>query len=180
MNKFNYAVAMMLVVIAASSPTHAQQVKKWVDKDGKVHYGDATNAPSKSESVHIDVKRSGYSTSLPKAAETTKKNDSASKKQEEEIDAKFGLPVKTINQCIAYAKEYARVPFQGGTLNDSKASGFIAQISKTCPNVEISCTIQTHYPEDDRCEAVKPKVKNKVFSGTVDNVSRGYIYEQQH
>ncbi|MBC3873675.1 DUF4124 domain-containing protein [Undibacterium flavidum] len=178
MTKLNYVVAVMLVAFVVLSPTHAQQVKKWTDKDGKVHYGDAMNAPAKSESVRVAANSNGYSTDVPKTSESSKKAAPDIKKKGGEIDAKFGLPVEAINQCIAYAKEYARVPRQEGKLGDSKATGLIAQISKSCPNVEISCTIKTQSPQDDRCEAIKPTSKNKVFSGTVDNIPRGYIYGQ--
>lgn len=175
MNKLIYVVAMMLLLIAASTLSHAQQVKKWVDKDGKVHYGDAMNAPSKSDSVQVTANRSGYSTYIPKASESTVKTATESKKSDGGLDAKLGIPVDAVNQCIAYAKEFARVPLEG-VRNQGKASGLIAKISKTCPNVEISCTIKTGSPQDDRCEAMKARSKNMVFSGVVNNVRREYVY----
>lgn len=175
MTKLIFVIELMIAVIAVSPLTHAQQVKKWVDKDGKVHYGDAMNAPSKSESVQVNANRSGYSIDLPKIPETAKKNVAESKKKEVEIDPKHGIPVAAINQCIAYAKEYARVSKAYGEVS-GKERGLIAQISKTCPNVEISCTIKTGSPEDDRCEAIKPTSKNRVFSGMVNNVRREFNY----
>jgi hypothetical protein len=177
MSKLIYVIAMMVAVIAASTPTNAQQVKRWVDKDGKVHYGDAMNSPSKSESMQVNANRSGYSTDVPKVPDTAKKVLAESKKKELEIDPKHGIPVAAINQCIAYAKEYARIPLNYGEAS-GKERGLIAQISKTCPNVEISCTIKTRSPEDDRCEAIKPTSKNRVFSGMVNNVRREFNYAQ--
>jgi hypothetical protein len=63
---------MWLFVICASGPSHAQGVYKWVDKDGKVHYGDKRNAPSSSK--ESDIKQS----KLPAtgAAQTQARNES--------------------------------------------------------------------------------------------------------
>lgn len=46
-------VALLAIFLILSAPAHAQQIKKWVDSEGKVHYGDQPPPGVKEQNVTI-------------------------------------------------------------------------------------------------------------------------------
>lgn len=58
-------VIVWLLVLCASENLYAQGVYKWLDKDGKVHYGDKRNAPSTSKESDIKPSKLPTTSSNP-------------------------------------------------------------------------------------------------------------------
>ena len=84
MNKLRTIAFTVSMTLLAQTSADAQ-VKKWVDKDGKVHYGDAISAPVKSDEVKINDNRGSFKTEVNLPQTTTKNNAAQKNEQNTEV-----------------------------------------------------------------------------------------------
>ena len=57
---------LILLAILASMPLHAGAIKKWVDEDGNVHYGDAPPSSAKTQDIRVQAAPSNPGKALPR------------------------------------------------------------------------------------------------------------------
>ena len=57
---------LIYLTLLVSIPLHAGAIKKWVDEDGNVHYGDAPPVTVKTENVRVQSAPSNPGKSLPR------------------------------------------------------------------------------------------------------------------
>lgn len=166
-------VLMLCISVTLISVAQAQ-VKKWVDKDGKVHYGDAVSAPTKSSDVKINDARGSFNTEV-KLPRTENPNASQTKKDvADEAEAKFGLSAAAIKSCIQCGKKLSVRPSNMAESPEEteKHLAIGAAIKKSCPGVQIRCKFSSNQPETNQCEAFKAEGDNIVYKGLIDDFRR--------
>ena len=57
---------LILLALLASMPAHAGAIKKWVDEDGNVHYGDAPPVSAQTQDVRVQAPPSNPGKALPR------------------------------------------------------------------------------------------------------------------
>ena len=57
---------MILLALLASMPLHAGAIKKWVDEEGNVHYGDAPPVSAKTQDVRVQAAPTNPGKALPR------------------------------------------------------------------------------------------------------------------
>ncbi len=57
---------LILLALLASMPLHAGAIKKWVDEEGNVHYGDAPPVSAKTQDVRVQAPPSNPGKALPR------------------------------------------------------------------------------------------------------------------
>jgi len=97
MKIYQIAVSVVTISMICLSGADAYQIQKWVDKDGKVHYGDKTVAPQTSQSMQINVKegRELKAAKPPQEAEKKKKP----------VDEKIEPSDVASASCIGFARK---------------------------------------------------------------------------
>lgn len=57
---------LILLALLATMPVHAGAIKKWVDEEGNVHYGDAPPVSAKTQDIRVQAPPSNPGKALPR------------------------------------------------------------------------------------------------------------------
>lgn len=141
MKKFSF----LILSICCAVQVQAGEIYKWTDENGKVHFGDKTNAPKQSQEVVVKpVSGTGTMPSynvkpLPVANSEQKKTET------KEVD----FASEEVMKCQRLAEQFV--------LKASKAErGAIGQqIRSLCPNWRFHCDTSRSQPEKNSCMATK-------------------------
>lgn len=164
------ALAISINLLGVSAPN--AQVKKWIDKDGKVHYGDSIVAPVKSEDVKIADSKGNFKTEV-NLPQTATKNKLESLNEQGGEKEKLGLSPSVLKVCLEYGKQLSARGSTNMSVEEANRQITIANSLKTsCPGVKIRCTASTEKPEGKTCEPVKATNDGVVFEEQMNGASR--------
>jgi hypothetical protein len=165
----------LLVLIAIPSLinlSYAQGVYKWTDANGKVHYGDATMAPTKSKKIAGNdvMVEAASASSASKPTENKQSGSSASTEGKSVAQAFQGLPAERIQKCSGLAKEAALIQITGENLSKgmSKQRNLLEQIRANCTATGFDCSLSRTNPANDRCEPFAWKGKGEMLRANID------------
>ncbi|MBC3872537.1 DUF4124 domain-containing protein [Undibacterium flavidum] len=153
-------LALFLTLICCQ--INAQEVYKWKDENGKIHYGDRSKAPVTSKKA--DIKVLAPATVPVKLDETNAKKDLGSAKSttvarppkvDENKGSKTVDPSRVAPRCQGIVDEIAKVP--PGT----PWMGLAQEFSQTCPGLTYECITSKSRPETNRCNWVE-KIGNTI------------------
>lgn len=158
------ALAAAAIAIAAVALTgtaaRAQEIHKWKDAKGVVHYGDPRQAAPGSQPVVIKAPAriaepaAAAASGASAPATTTAPSDDpaaqhAAKRKQQSFQ--YGLPPATIEQCAQMAKSFLE-PARGTQADRS----LFDRIGWTCPNVRFVCTASRSKPGQTSCDPGTP------------------------
>lgn len=166
MNIGKLAVSVVSISMISMSGVGAYQIQKWIDKDGKVHYGDKTVAPQASLPVKVNVKE----VHELKVAKPPQEVEKKKKPDVEKIDPADAAD----SSCIAFAKKILALKIEPSIDrqdDEKKIGGFLVSIRQTCPTLEVECTIDTTAYNSERCATRRSRGDGVVFRGRVDKTN---------
>jgi hypothetical protein len=148
MNRFNPGTSVFLVAAAFSllfSSALAQELYKWTDANGKVHYGDRSAAPERSKQMHVDaepprpppVAFSTATASQPRTGLAPLRDG-----QKKPVPANLALVGPT---CKALIDKIAAIPAGKGW------ESLYAQFNSACPRIAYECTEYRSNPQNNQC-----------------------------
>jgi hypothetical protein len=163
MKIYQLAVSVVMISMICLSGADAYQIQKWVDKDGKVHYGDKTVAPQTSQSMQMNVKE-GHELKAPKPRQEAEKKK---KPEDEKIEPSDVASAS----CIGFAKKILVLkmdPSIDPQDDSKKIGGLLVSIRQACPKLEVECTVDTAVYKNERCETRQSSGDGVVFRGRVN------------
>lgn len=131
-------VGLWLIVFA--QVVGAGEIYKWTDENGKVHFGDKTNAPKQSQEVI--VKPVSGTGAMPSSY-----NFKPSQKQPTTKEGELASP--EIMKC----QELAEQSRSNTSLAERKA--IMQQIMSICPNWRFHCRTSRSQPQKNSCIATR-------------------------
>lgn len=155
-----YKLALFLTLICCQ--INAQEVFKWKDESGKIHYGDRSKAPVTSKKA--DIKVLAPATVPVKPDNTNLKNDLGTAKSttvarrpkaDENQGAKLVDSSRVAPRCKGIVDEIAKVP--PGT----PWMGLAQEFGQTCPGLTYECITYKSRPEANSCNWVE-KIGNTI------------------
>ena len=134
-------VGLWLIVFA--QVVGAGEIYKWTDENGKVHFGDKSNAPKQSQEVIVNpVSGTG---AMPSSYNFTPSPVNEEKNKTKEVA--WDSPEAA--RCEKLAKQFI-------TKESEKDRGAIGrQIKAICPNLRFQCYTSRSEPQTNRCVATK-------------------------
>jgi len=131
------------VILLLSANVFAGEIYKWTDENGKVHFGDKTNAPKQSQEVI--VKPVSGTGAMPKKYNFTPAPVNEAKNKTKEVE--WNSPEAA--RCEKLAKQFI-------AKESEKERGAIGrQIKAICPNLGFHCYTSRSEPQTNRCVATK-------------------------
>jgi hypothetical protein len=148
MNRSYAAISVFLVAAMAGlfcSSALAQEVYKWTDANGKVHYGDRSAAPESSKKMHIDaepprpppIASSPATASQPRSALAPPRDG-----QKKSVPAN---PALVGPLCKGLIDKIAAVP------PGKNWESLYAQFNSACPRIAYECTEYQSNPQNNQC-----------------------------
>ncbi len=135
--------SLLLLIFAISTP--AQEVYKWKDSEGKVHFGDRSKAPVTSQKLDIKVK--DLPKPVPPSPESRTKTAASTPPTEKRTD---GIdPDKIHPRCKVLVNEIANTPPGTPWIEQSKEFG------QLCPGITWQCIEYKNAPEKNQCGWIK-------------------------
>lgn len=155
-----HKLAMLLTLICCQ--INAQEVYKWKDENGKIHYGDRAKAPATSKKAEIKVLAPATIPTRPES--TSPKADLGNAKtttvaRPPKTDENRGStpvdPSRVAPRCQGIVDEIAKVP--PGT----PWIGLAQEFGRTCPGLTYECITSKSRPETNKCNWVE-KIGNTI------------------
>lgn len=128
------------VALVISTHVFAGEIYKWTDENGKVHFGDKTNAPKQSQEVI--VKPVSGTGAMP-----SKYNFKPSQKQATTKEGELASP--EIMKCQELAEQFVLK----ASISERKA--IMQQIISICPNWRFHCRASRSQPQKNSCIATR-------------------------
>jgi hypothetical protein len=131
--------AMLVVAFSASgsSLAHDQDIYKWTDADGKVHYGDRAASPDQGKKLQVSVTPPGGSVvPLPSASSLRP----GTKGKSVPVD-----PARVAPACKGLIDQIAAVPA------GRNWETLYRQFDSVCPGIAYECTEYESSPQNNRC-----------------------------
>jgi hypothetical protein len=125
----------------------AQEIYKWKDANGKVHYGDRAAAPEASQKMHIAVTPPGEPRVVPASAPTARPNSPLppdAQKKSVPVD-----PTRVGPECQGLADKIAAVPA------GQNWQALSRQFNSACPGISYECVEYVSSPQNNRCTWVE-------------------------
>jgi hypothetical protein len=159
----------LLLALFCVHQVYAQEIYKWKDSNGKVHFGDRAKAPSESKKMDIQLrqapvpppistpekptKRSGEEHARPIAPHlvTPKHSPTAPLFPSPEADKK-SIPVDPATvppKCKTIIDEIENVP------RGTPWTGLSKEFDRMCSGIAYECTTYQRAPENNKCGWVK-------------------------
>jgi hypothetical protein len=124
---------------------HAQDIYKWTDADGKVHYGDRAAAPENSKKMNVIVAPPSEPQAVPALAASSHRHPPAA------VASRFGKksvpvdPALVAPTCKGLIEKIAAVP--PGT----NWEALYHQFDSTCPSIAYECMEYQSNPQNNHC-----------------------------
>jgi hypothetical protein len=134
------------IIVLAFSASHspladAQDIYKWTDANGKVHYGDRAAAPDQGKKLQVSVTPpSGSVAPLPSASSPRP----ATKGKSVPVD-----PARVAPACKGLIDQIAAVPA------GRNWEALYRQFDSACPGIAYECTEYESSPQNNRCTWVE-------------------------
>jgi hypothetical protein len=135
------AILVLAFSASGSLRAYAQDIYKWTDANGKVHYGDRAAAPDSGQKMHISVTPPGGAV-VPSPSVSRRRQ--ASKEKSVPVPAERVAPV-----CKALIDQIAAVPA------GRNWEALYRQFDSACPGIAYECTEYESSPQNDRCTWVE-------------------------
>lgn len=135
-------LASALIIASALTPLQAQEIYKWKDANGTVHYGDRSAAPpddSKKMDVAVTPPRQPHLPPLPQTAPPM-----AAQQKSVPVD-----PARVGPQCAGLIEKIAAVPA------GRNWEGLSRQFNRACPGIAYECKEYRSNPQDNQCAWVE-------------------------
>lgn len=137
MNKFTFLVLSMCFM---AQGIQAGEIYKWTDENGKVHFGDKSNAPKQSQEVI--VKPVSGTGAMPSTYNVKPSQEQAKTKEGE-------LASPEIKMC----QELAEQSVLEKSIEQKKA--IMQHIISICPNWRFDCRTSPRQPQKNSCIATR-------------------------
>ncbi len=142
-----------LVLISLMHNIHAQDIYKWKDAEGKIHFGDRSKAPVVSKKVDIKVKEVSKTEITNQATLTT---TTAPKLAPEKKVG--GIELSKINpKCKTIIEEIEKIPM--GIPWHAQYNEF----NQLCPGIAWQCNVYERTPEKNLCGWIE-RTSNNILS----------------
>lgn len=138
------------VVFCLSGPgAHAQEIYKWTDANGKVHYGDRAAAPDASQKIHV----AGAPAALPSP---TQPAALALPQPQPDKKTKSVLVNSALlgSACKGLIDKIAAVPAGQGW------QALSCEFSSACPGIAYECVEYVSSPQNNQCNWIERKDGN--------------------
>ena len=145
MNRFVTSAFLVAAVFSLfrSSP-HAEEIYKWTDANGKVHYGDRSAAPDSSKKMNITVEPSSPPPAIPASAATLRSPPLLphrdSPKKSVPVD-----PSRVGPACKGLIDKIAAVPA------GKNWELLYRQFDSACPGIAYECAEYRSSPQNNQC-----------------------------
>ena len=133
MKEPNAILKLVLLVLFSSAPMHAQQIHKWTDEDGNVHYG--TVPPTETPSDVVTVDQQNFSTpddALDISAEQSI-SESREERQKKKAQDRVDKEAENIRRLKAENNDPVKCDEQKAIMESLKNSMKIPSTAETNP-----------------------------------------------
>jgi Domain of unknown function (DUF4124) len=148
-------------LLSFALPAGSEEIHKWKDKNGVVHYGDQENAPADSAKMQIKGGKGTPPAPAP-GSENWTGRDAPSPKPPQSFG---GFSASQIGRCADYARDLInnnKNSHNGNPSGNGDTKTPNDQLKATCPGVSFSCTSYYHFPQKNQCEPTGVGPKNVV------------------
>lgn len=129
---------LVLAFFASGSPyADAQDIYKWTDANGKVHYGDRAAAPDSGQKMHVSVTPPSGSVAPPPSVSNPRPG---AKGKSVPAD-----PARVAPACKGLIDRIAAVPA------GRNWEALYRQFDSACPGIAYECTEYESSPQNNRC-----------------------------
>jgi hypothetical protein len=158
MNRFNADTSVLLVAAAFSllcSSAFAQEIYKWTDANGKVHYGDRSAAPESSQKMKLasEPPKPPPAVSAPNPETSPRTYIPRPPIVLPPLPSKFDMPKKGVPanpaQVGAACKGLIDKFSAAAPGKDTAALG--QQFDSACPGIAYECTAYRSKPQNNQC-----------------------------
>lgn len=132
-----------LLACLVSCTANADTVYKWVDENGRVHYGEKSQAPKNSSKIAIKVPENTPEPVAKAASMPTASSASASGKIDD----------ATLQKCLELGSKMAR----NQKLTPPEIRAESKKLLDLCPATAYECVSYVERPQDNSCKAVPMK-----------------------
>lgn len=126
---------------------HAQEVYKWTDANGKVHYGDRAAAPQSSKQIPLSMTRASPQPAVPASAGAER--DAPPPRRQSRKKPVPADPARVKPECKGLIDKIAAVP--AGT----NWEALYRQFDSTCPGIAYECVEYQSSPQKNQCTWVE-------------------------
>jgi len=135
------AMIVLALSAAGSLRVDAQDIYKWTDANGKVHYGDRAAAPDSSQKMHVSVTPPGGAV-VPPATVSSPRPGAKGKSVPAD-------PARVAPACKGLIDQIAAVPA------GRNWEALYRQFDSACPSIAYECTEYESSPQNNRCTWVE-------------------------
>ena len=128
---------------------HAQEIYKWTDANGKVHYGDRAAAPDSSKKIKVSITASSQPPAVPASATSAPRPSLSPPRLNAQ---KKPLPVDPAlvgPECRGLIEKIAAVPA------GKNWELLYRQFDRACPGIAYECREYQSSPQNNQCIWVK-------------------------
>ncbi|WP_374709470.1 DUF4124 domain-containing protein [Massilia scottii] len=152
MNRF-YPLTLALLLAAffclIRTSAGAQEIHKWTDANGKVHYGDRVAAPDSSKKIKVSITASSQPPAVPASATSAPRPSLSpprlnSQKKPVPVDPALVGP-----ECRGLIEKIAAVPA------GKNWELLYRQFDRACPGIAYECVEYQSSPQNNQCIWVK-------------------------
>ncbi|WP_332878890.1 DUF4124 domain-containing protein [Massilia sp. S19_KUP03_FR1] len=142
------SAALIAVLFCLFRPgADAQEIYKWTDPNGKVHYGDRAAAPEASQKIHVTA----APVVLPPATQSTV---SALPQPDNKTRSVRVNPALVGSSCKGLIDKIAAVPVGQGWQALSR------EFNSACPGIAYECVEYVSNPQNNQCNWIERKDGN--------------------
>lgn len=129
----------------AGASAHAQDIYKWLDADGKVHYGDRASAPESSKHINVPAAPRSLPVVTPPAFAAPPRPSPVAAQRDAPKKSVAVPPSRVGPDCKGLIDRIAAVP--AGENWQSLAQ----QFNKACPGIAYECIEFKSSPHNNQC-----------------------------
>ena len=141
-----FAPALLVAALSGLSSRNAgaQELFKWTDASGKVHYGDRAAAPEDSKRLNVPVAPAGTPSRPPLPVHAPLPARGNAQKKSIPVDAS-----RVGSSCQGLADNIA------AGLSGKVSQSLVRQFNEACPGIAYECIEYRSRPQNNRCDWIE-------------------------
>lgn len=147
-------IFVVAILSLSSSGIAAQEIYKWTDSNGKVHYGDRSGAPENSAKMNVTFTPPNSLTTAPPSAAGSVGRPPLQAQLEPPKKAVPVDPAVVAPECKGLIEKIAAVPVGKNWESLSR------QFNQACPGIAYECVEYQSHPQNNRCIWIKRSGSN--------------------
>ena len=148
MDRFLFLASLSIVATLSGMPSasvQAQELYKWTDARGKVHYGDRAAAPENGVPIAVPVAPGRQPFPGPRPAPGNQASAPSRSQSDTQIKSS---PTDRVSMSVECTSLIARIENTPGGANWKQLS---RQFNETCPGIGYECQADRATPQNHRC-----------------------------